>query len=303
MKEFEFDDYVSYEFDNEDVYNNFHTMRIWVIISLIVQILLIICDVIIRKVTKSLSANEYLQCYINAIFLLIPISLLHITSSSSRNNRSRSSLTSITVNPNIIYFPTAITLCRFLYFLFVELAILIIFLLTSLLATNYIFLFFFLNTLGRLFIPHIFIYIAAIILMHNCNIMNNEWKANLPKLARENKTRKAKEIKQQQEVEQQERKQQLKEEQIITYNHLIFKSGMRFFIKYYRQLERLPIRDVNVTENYSSAEKEERLTAAKQIIDENLSILAFESIISNYSDILEESELSMAKTILQELKQ
>lgn len=48
---------------------------------------------------------------------------------------------------------------------------------------------------------------------------------------------------------------------------LIETCGMRFFIKYYRQVKRLPLRDVMIEESYSSAERDERLTAAKTIIE------------------------------------
>ena len=86
------------------------------------------------------------------------------------------------------------------------------------------------------------------------------------------------------------------------YKPLIEKCGARFFIKYYKQIKLLPLRDVKVSENYGSAEKDERLRAAKKIIDSNLSEFALNKILEMYSDILDDDEIKEAKKLLTELK-
>lgn len=86
------------------------------------------------------------------------------------------------------------------------------------------------------------------------------------------------------------------------YLALIEKCGIRFFIKYYRQILHLPLKDVDVTENYSSAEREERLLAAKKIIDLGLSELALTEIIRAYNDILDKEVIEHAKVLLDEIR-
>ena len=63
----------------------------------------------------------------------------------------------------------------------------------------------------------------------------------------------------------------------------------------------LPLRDVNVVENYGSAEREERLSAAKKIIDEGMTEIALNEILSTYSNVLKETETRQIKTMLSEL--
>ncbi len=92
------------------------------------------------------------------------------------------------------------------------------------------------------------------------------------------------------------------EQDIQQYLALIEKCGIGFFIKYYRQISRLPLKDVDVTENYSSAEREERLLAAKKIIDNGLSELALSEIIRAYDDILDKEVIDRAKELLDEIR-
>lgn len=92
------------------------------------------------------------------------------------------------------------------------------------------------------------------------------------------------------------------EQDIQQYLALIGKCGIGFFIKYYRQISRLPLADVAVTENYSSAEREERLLAAKKIIDSGLSELALTEIIRAYDDILDKAVIDRAKELLDEIR-
>ena len=86
------------------------------------------------------------------------------------------------------------------------------------------------------------------------------------------------------------------------YKSLIEKCGIKFFIKYYKQIKRLPLRDVAISENFSPSEREERLLAAKKIIDLNLSEYALSEILKTYGDILDSAEIEQAKTLLEEIK-
>lgn len=92
------------------------------------------------------------------------------------------------------------------------------------------------------------------------------------------------------------------EQDVQQYLALIEKCGINFFIKYYRQIARLPLKDVAVTESYSSAEREERLFAAKKIIDLGLSELALSEIIRAYDDILDKEVIDLAKELLNEIQ-
>ena len=121
--------------------------------------------------------------------------------------------------------------------------------------------------------------------------MKREWEANPPRLVQE--TIKEKQAEQQMAIDK---------NNYDKYKDLIEKSGIKFFIKYYKQIKRLPLRDVTVTENYSSAEREERLIAAKQIIDLNLVEFSLNEILKSYSDILDEEEVAQAKSLLLELQ-
>ena len=72
---------------------------------------------------------------------------------------------------------------------------------------------------------------------------------------------------------------------------------MRFFIKYYGQICRLPIRDIIIEEDYSAQEKNERITAVQQIIKNELTTIAIDEILNNYSDVLSPKEIETAQKI------
>lgn len=84
----------------------------------------------------------------------------------------------------------------------------------------------------------------------------------------------------------------------ITTQQLLEKCGMKFFLKYYKLLIRLPVRDIEVDENYTTEEKNERLTAAKAIITRGFSKYAAQHILDNYSDLLTDDEKAIANEIL-----
>lgn len=134
-------------------------------------------------------------------------------------------------------------------------------------------------------------YVACGLLIQNCVLIKREWKDDPPEFVKENQA----EIKQQKEAKKSEQDKR-------QYLALIEKSGIRFFIKYYRQILYLPLKDVDITESYSSAEREERLLAAKKIIDLGLSELALSEIIRAYDDILDKDLIDQARKILSEIQ-
>ena len=145
--------------------------------------------------------------------------------------------------------------------------------------------------LGYMLPSTIFIYVALIFLIKNCKLMKNEWNANPPSIS----------IQAKEEI-QREQDQIIEQKNFKRYKQLIEKCGVRFFIKYYKKIKRLPLRDIAISKNFSPKEREERLRAAKKIIDLNLSEFALTEILKTYSDILESDEVAQAKALLDEIK-
>jgi hypothetical protein len=143
---------------------------------------------------------------------------------------------------------------------------------------------------GYTLLSFIFIYIAIGIGIKNCKLMRKEWETNPPQTVQ--LRLKTKEIKRKLEENKKKR---------TECKNLIEQCGIRFFVKYYKQISLLPLRDVNVVENYGSAEREERLSAAKKIIDEGMTEIALNEILSTYSNVLKETETRQIKTMLSEL--
>lgn len=150
---------------------------------------------------------------------------------------------------------------------------------------------------GYMLPSHSFVYFADIFLISNCVLIRREWADDPPEFVKRKLAEKTK---------RQEEKTQQKEETQTQRNEtqsraLLQKCGMRFFIKYYRQIKTLPLRDVIIAENYSPEEKEERLSAAKQIIDQNLTAVALKTIINVYGESLESEEIDEAKGLLADI--
>ena len=102
-------------------------------------------------------------------------------------------------------------------------------------------------------------------------------------------------------AENQKAQKQKRERNAKTCKTLLQTCGMRFFIKYYQQIKTLPIRDVVVSETYSPEERDERLTAAKKIIDLNLTTIALKTIVEKYGGSLESEETEQAKKLLADI--
>lgn len=139
---------------------------------------------------------------------------------------------------------------------------------------------------------HIPLYVGGGFLIQNCFLIKREWKNSQPAYILETQAR-----------QEQCKREKMVRQQMQQYQPLIEKCGIKFFIEYYRQIVRLPLRDVTITENYSSQEREERLTAAKKIIGLGLSEFALTDIIDRYGDILEIAEVEQAKALLADIQQ
>lgn len=142
-----------------------------------------------------------------------------------------------------------------------------------------------------MYLPNILIYISDGFLINSCVLIKREWKKSPPAFVKD----------------RQLKKELIKQKRTLNYNqkryqNLIEKCGIKFFIKYYKQIKRLPLRDVTVSENYSSIEREERLLAAKKIIDLGISEFTLTEILKTYSNILDEDEIAQAKSLLAEMQ-
>lgn len=101
--------------------------------------------------------------------------------------------------------------------------------------------------------------------------------------------------------EQQKAEKQKREKDTVTCKELLEQCGMQFFIEYFPQIKRLPLRDVIVSDHYFP-EREIRLTAAKKIIDLGLTECALRYIIETYGDTLPSETIARAQTILNEIE-
>ena len=152
--------------------------------------------------------------------------------------------------------------------------------------------------IGRIVGMHFLIYITDILFIINSILIQKEWIDNPPPFVRQKILKKQEEEKKRERI----RLEQKKAEEIALSKTLIEKCGIKFFIKYFKQIKNLPLRDVVVTENYSPAEKEERLLAAKEIIESGLTEITLREIIKTYSEFLSQDEIKNAQILLNEEK-
>lgn len=144
---------------------------------------------------------------------------------------------------------------------------------------------------------HMPVYVSNGFLIQNCVLIKREWKTNPPPFVVREQLAAAEK---QQEAEEQAQK--LKYEQDIeTSKKLLKQCGMQFFIDYYPQLKRLPIRDIILSDNYSS-EREVRLPPAKKIVESGLTECALRYIIEKFGDVFSSEVIERAKAILHEIE-
>lgn len=277
-------------YTNEKIYKNFKIAKILTGIALVLFTLLFVYDVICIVLDIEKFDFHFVMRY---VFMLGPILNVYIVSGKmwfgygiqSRLNNDILNLKSVVI---ISFLPWYFVLCNFVVDL-----ILLIFVDRGL----YLFLVF-AEITGYCLPLHIFVYIADIFLVKNCKLIKAEWEENPPLFLQEGKKFQAmvEEEKARKEAERKEKQDLKKCEACIE------KCGVRFFIKYYRQILNLPLRDVEVSENYTLEEKEERLNAAKKLVNLNLSKMALTEIIKKYSDSLKAEEVEQAKALLKEME-
>ena len=76
---------------------------------------------------------------------------------------------------------------------------------------------------------------------------------------------------------------------------------MQFFLEYYPQLKRLPIRDITLSDHYAP-ERDVRLPPAKKIVDMGLTECAVHYIIETFGDVFSSEIIERAQSILDEIK-
>lgn len=277
-------------YTNEKIYKNFKVAKILTGIALVLFTLLFVNDVIC--IVLDIKKFNYILV-IQYLIMLGPILSVYIMSGKmwfgygyqSRLNNDILNLKSVVI---ISFLPWYFVL----YNLVVDLIWEIFF------DRGLYLSFVFAEIMGSCLPLHIFVYIADIFLVKNCKLIKAEWEENPPLFLREGKKFQAmvEEEKARKEIECKEKQDLKKCEACIE------KCGVRFFIKYYRQILNLPLRDVEVSENYTSEEKEERLNAAKKLVNLNLSKMALTEIIKKYSDSLKAEEVEQAKALLKEME-
>ena len=158
--------------------------------------------------------------------------------------------------------------------------------------------------LGGMLLSHLFLIISSGFLIQNCVLIKREWKTNPPPFLLE-KQQQAAEERQKAEEERQkaeeEAQKQKQERDTATCKALLEECGMQFFIEYYPQIQRLPIRDVTVSDHYFP-ERQVRLSAAKKIVDSGLTECALHYITETFGDVFSSEIIEQAKTILNEIE-
>ena len=148
---------------------------------------------------------------------------------------------------------------------------------------------------GYFSIPYILCIVANVFLIKNYLLLNRKYKEEYYKNKKEyeEKIRIIKAEKEKQEALLAE-KQKCKD--------LIETCGIKFFIKYYDQIKFLPLRDVQIEENYPYEERVERITATKRIIELHPSNSTLYDIIFPYYDYLTQKEKDRVESLLKKIE-
>lgn len=283
------------KYDNPQIYKKIKIAKILTIISVVLSIVTVLVYVLNYEILDfPFGAEEYggeSKLYAKIMFYISPlwsISCLSCISSYSRFTPKKQSKESndCTVPNNFLAVVLAPAFIIALAWLFDAIMFL------SGRQSSYLDLYDLSVHAGYLLPSYIFLCISAGVLKSVSKLIKEEWEKFPPVFYVQEKI-----------GEKQKETLQKTEHNTKQYQPLIEKCGIRFFIKYYRQIVRLPLRDVTVTENYSSQEREERLSAAKKIIDRGLSETALVDILKRYGDILDVAEVEEAKKLLTEIQQ
>lgn len=272
------------QYSNKKIYKNFKLVKILSIISIVLAVLSITiytCDKYINQPNAGFT-NE--QWFFYFIILILPLNFLIPSIKANKKTTIENLKYERKLNNDFANTLTIIILSfvPYIYLLFNILLFVCLGRPSPLTWAYYC---------GYMLPAHIFLYVSDIFLIYNCVLIKREWQDNPPAFIIENQKQKIK--------EKLDKETKQKTDQ---YKTLIEQCGIRFFIKYYEQIRRLPLRDITINENYTSKEREERSLAAKRIIDLNLTEFTLTEIINSYSDILSQSEIEQAQSILNAIK-
>ena len=260
-------------YSNQSIYKNLTVVKVLSIISLIVAILIFISSICSSCIKYSNSGTEvdiWEYGYFYFFLLVDLVSIPVMTLIFSTHDYPRWQIAQQERKNDVFHLRVIIVLTFAPYIIGTILNFIAAIFVYKLFNPLFIY-----DICGYALPSHIFVYVGDIFLIWNIVLIKREWKKEPPKFL----------------IDQNDK----------NYKSLIEKSGVKFFIKYYKQIKRLPLRDVAVSENYSSQEREERLLAAKKIIDLGLTEFALREIIAEYSDILDSAEIEQAKSLLSEL--
>ena len=148
---------------------------------------------------------------------------------------------------------------------------------------------------GGVLIPHIPFHIGCFFLSRNKKLIMNEtiWVKEEEQRQENKKTHNENQANER--IKQQKKSQE--EKQIKKTVFLLSECGFKYFLKYYKQIASLPMRDIDIQENYSLKEKEIRYIAAKKILNQGLTKIAAKIILSKKT-LLTPKEVDLAKSIL-----
>lgn len=268
------------EYKNQKIYKDFKIVKVLSLISLILAFIALLTFIIVEYLVQK-KAFEFTHIVFMIIWITIPFGLYN----NARKVKPTNKVEETKWNNDIANLTTTIVVSftDIILVIFLTLIGLIFGTMETALLAAYL--------LGYSFISHIFSYISAIILIHALYFIKKGWKATPPKNYAEEQNK----IKEQRELTKQENLSK-------RCNTLLEKCGMRFFIKYLKQIQTLPLRDVIIEENYSSSERNERLNATKEIVDLDMVKLALNQIIQNYSSALKSEEIENARDLLKEFE-
>ncbi|MCH5159178.1 MAG: hypothetical protein J1F33_08295 [Clostridiales bacterium] len=322
MKQLTYDGYVVYEFENEKIYKNFGMIRGLCFLSLSLGVVTVILFSALQTEFKLWAEDftmTYLLLYLNLIIPPIGNIVVCTYSAKRPSELSRSELSKVgrylygfynNHAPSTSHFPAAAYICQYLMFFSIDLLLIIV----CALSGNGGYGAYLVGYMSSAQVP---LYIGLGFLITNCVLMNREWNGITPPvsvaLPQDTKTSAQasepdeEEYSDREEAVRREQKQQLAEtakqiKLLEKTKKLLNTCGIRFFIKYCTQIRRLPIRDITVEENYPPEEKKERLLAAKEITNSDLTKTALKYIVDEYSDILDETEVERAVTLLSEIE-
>ncbi len=272
------------QYSNKTIYKNFKIVKVLSIISIVFSVLTIMIYTYNKYANHPNAGFLNEQWFFYFIILVLPLDFL-IPSINANKKVTRNALKHEESLNNDFINTLTIIIVSFIPYIYLIFNILLFACFGSPNPLTWAYF------CGYMLPAHIFLYASDIFLIYTCILIKQEWQNNPPTFIVERQKQQAK--------EKLEKETKQKTEQ---YKTLIHQCGIKFFIKYYTQIKRLPLRDVTIYENYTPKEKEERLLAAKRIIDLDLAEFTLTEIIKSYSNVLSQSEIMQAQSILDELK-